>query len=96
MLSISGVLGPLTIKITQLPNVTVVENDWRSFTIDIGSAIVSVTVRPRIWNNWVEGTKQYQNWSAIITGRMGELTDVGFVLEQPGIQIFEAPSEPVD
>jgi hypothetical protein len=51
MSSISGVLDPLTIKITQLPNATIVENDWRSFTIDIGSAIVSVTVRPRIWNN---------------------------------------------
>jgi hypothetical protein len=96
MSSIPGVLDPLTIKITQLPNATIVENDWRSFTIDIGSAIVSVTVRPRIWNNWVEGTKQYRNWTAIITGRMGELTDVGFVLEQPGIQIFQAQSEPVD
>jgi hypothetical protein len=61
MSSIPGVLDPLTIKITQLPNATIVENDWRSFTIDIGSAIVSVTVRPRIWNNWVEGTKQYRN-----------------------------------
>lgn len=96
MSSIPGVLDPLTIKLTQLPNATIVENDWRSFTIDIGSAIVSVTVRPRIWNNWVEGTKQYRNWTAIITGRMGELTDVGFVLEQPGIQIFQAQSEPTD
>jgi hypothetical protein len=35
MPSIAGVLDPLTIKITQLPNATIVENDWRSFTIDI-------------------------------------------------------------
>ncbi len=96
MPSIPGALDPLTIKITQLPDALVVENDWRSFTVDIGSAIVTVTVRPRIWNNLVEGTKQYRNWTAIITGRMGELTDVGFMLEQPGIQIFDTPSGEID
>jgi hypothetical protein len=90
MPSISGRLDPLTIKITQIPDAVEVENGWRSFTIDIGSAIVSVTVRPRIWNNFVQGTQSYSDWIAIITGTMGELTDVGFVLEQPGVQIFEA------
>ena len=92
MPSISGSLDPLTLKITQLPDAMEIENGWKSFTIDIGSAIVTVEVRPRIWNNLVEDAKQYPCWTAIITGRMGELTDVGFVLEQPGIQVFAAQS----
>lgn len=87
MPSISGLLDPLKIKITQLPDAVEIENGWRSFTVDIGSAIVTIEVRPRIWKNLVEGSKQYHNWTAIITGYMGELTDVGFVLQQPGIQV---------
>ncbi len=90
MPSISGSLDPLTLKITQIPDAVEIENGWKSFTVDIGAAIVTVEVRPQIWNNLVEGAKQYPHWTAIITGRMGELTDVGFVLEQPGIQVFEA------
>jgi len=92
MPSISGSLDPLTIKITHLPDAVEIENGWRSFTVNIGSAIITIEVRPRIWKNLVEGSKQYPHWTAIITGHMGELTDVGFVLEQPGIQVFESQS----
>jgi hypothetical protein len=84
-----GTLDPITLKITELPVPIEVENGWQEFPIDVGKAVVSVTVRPRIWKNFVEATAQYSNWTAVITGRMGELTDVGFVLEQPGIQVFE-------
>lgn len=94
MPAIPGGLYPLTIKVTQLPDAVEIENGWRSFTVDIGVAIVSIEVRPRIWNNWVASTQQYAHWMAIITGRMGELTDVGFVLQHPGIQVFEVqPNE---
>lgn len=92
MPTICGVLNPLTIEITQLPDAVEIENGWRSFTVDVGSAIVTIEVRPRIWKNLVEGSQQYGNWTATITGRMGELTDVGFVLEHPGIQVFETQS----
>jgi hypothetical protein len=92
MASIPGQLAPLTIKITQLPDAIEIENGWRSFTVDIGTAIVSISVRPRIWHHWVEGSQRYEHWVAVITGRMGELTDMGFVLEQPGIQVFDLQS----
>ncbi|MBW4445005.1 MAG: fertility inhibition FinO-like protein [Plectolyngbya sp. WJT66-NPBG17] len=94
MPAILGGLDPLTIQVTQLPDAVEIENGWRSFTVDVGAAIVTIEVRPRIWNNWVASTQQYAHWRAIITGRMGELTDVGFVLEHPGIQVFEVqPNE---
>lgn len=95
MASIAGQLDPLTIKISALPQAQEIENGWQEFTVDIGSAIVTVKVRPRIWRNLVEGSERYSNWMAIIIGKMGKLTDTGFILEQPGIQIFESkPSEP--
>jgi len=84
-----GTLDPIRLKLTELPVPVEVENGWQEFTIDVGTAMISITVRPRIWKNFVEATAQYSHWMAVITGRMGELTDVGFVLEQPGIQVFE-------
>lgn len=90
MALVRGTLDPITIKITDLPDALEVENGWQEFTIDVGAAIITITVRPRIWKNFVDAITQYENWFAVITGRMGELTDVGFVLEQPGIQVFEA------
>lgn len=96
MSSIIGQLDPLTIKIFTLPDAHTVENGWQEFTVNIGTAIVTVTVRPRIWRNLVEGSKQYPHWMAIIIGKMGELTDTGFVLEQPGIQIFEASASTIE
>lgn len=93
MPAIPGELDPLTIKVTQLPDAVEIENGWRSFTVDVGAAIVSIEVRPRIWNNWVASTQQYARWMAIITGQMGELTDVGFVLQHPGIQVFKVQPE---
>jgi hypothetical protein len=89
MSSIRGILDPITLKITSLPSVTEVENGWQEFTVDVGVAVISVTVRPRIWKNFIEATQQSTDWVAIVTGRMGELTDIGFVLNQPGIQVFE-------
>lgn len=95
MTSISGRLDPLTIKITQLPDAIEIEHGWRSFTVDVGTAVVTITVRPRIWQNLVAESQRYPKWTAIITGRMGELTDVGFVLEHPGIQIFAVPKHSI-
>lgn len=89
MAPVRGTLDPITLKITDLPNAVEVENGWQEFTIDAGTAIITITVRPRIWKNFVEATMQYPDWMAVITGRMGELTDVGFVLEYLGIQVFE-------
>jgi hypothetical protein len=92
MVPIRGTLDPITLKITELPIPIEVENGWQEFSIDVGTAIIRITVRPRIWKNFVEAIAQYSRWMAVITGRMGELTDVGFVLEQLGIQVFEDSS----
>jgi hypothetical protein len=92
MVLIRGTLDPITLKITEMPVPVEVENGWQEFSIDVGKAIISITVRPRIWKNFVDAIAQYSSWTAVITGRMGELTDVGFVLEQPGIQVFEDSS----
>jgi len=86
----------LTIKISEFPSdVKTVENGWKSFEIDCDGRIVSVTVKPKVFKKLEQAQTDYPMWVAAITGKMGEPTDRGFVLNEPSIQVFEKkPKEP--
>jgi hypothetical protein len=80
----------LTIKISELPAAKTVENSWRSFEIDCGTAgYVSVTVKPKIWKKLEDAQANFPMWVAAISGKMGEPTRNGFELMEPAIQVFE-------
>ncbi len=79
----------LTIKITELPQAQTVENSWQQFEIDCGDQIVSVTVKPKVWKKLIDAAASYPQWVAAISGKMGEATQRGFVLNEPNIQVFE-------
>ncbi|MBD1929450.1 fertility inhibition FinO-like protein [Trichocoleus sp. FACHB-90] len=86
----------LTIKISEFPSdVKTVENGWKSFEIDCDGRIVSVTVKPKVFKKLEQAQTDYPMWVAAITGKMGEPTERGFVLNEPAIQVFEKkPKEP--
>lgn len=80
----------ITIKINEFPvDVQTVENGWKQFEIDCDGRFVTVTVKPKVFKKLEEAQDNYPLWVAAIRGAMGELTDKGFVLEQPSIQVFE-------
>ncbi|NJO94543.1 MAG: fertility inhibition FinO-like protein [Hydrococcus sp. RM1_1_31] len=90
------VLGKIeiTIKINEFPvDVQTVQNSWKQFEIDCEGRIVNVTVKPKVFKKLEEARDTYPLWVAAIRGTMGELTDKGFVLEQPSIQVFERLSK---
>ena len=87
-MSVPGKLE-VTIKINELPTSETVENGWQQFTIDCEGREVSVTVKPKMWKKLTTANEQYESWVAAVSGRMGELTAAGFVLEGPSIQAFE-------
>ena len=78
-----------TIKINELPTSEVVENGWHRFTLDCDGREVSATVKPKVWKKLTSAAEQYDSWVAAVTGRVGELTPTGFILESPSIQAFE-------
>ncbi|PZO20392.1 MAG: fertility inhibition FinO-like protein [Leptolyngbya foveolarum] len=82
-----------TIKISELPTSEAVENGWLRFTIDCEGREVSTTVKPKVWKKLTTANEQYESWVAAITGRIGELTPEGFILENPNIQAFERKSK---
>ncbi|MGI2907670.1 fertility inhibition FinO-like protein [Tolypothrix sp. VBCCA 56010] len=79
----------ITIKITELPSATAVENGWQRFDIDCDGRIISVTVKPKVWKKLTDAATNYPQWVGAIAGKMGEATDNGFVLLEPSVQTFE-------
>lgn len=79
----------LTIKISELPEAKTVENGWQQFDIDCDGRIVSITVKPKMWKKFTDAQASFPSWVAAIAGKMGEETELGFILNEPNIQVFE-------
>lgn len=79
----------ITIKIGELPEATTVENGWQQFSIDCDGCIVSLSVKPKIWKKLTDAQVAYPMWVAAISGKLGDRTEDGFVLNEPSIQVFE-------
>lgn len=86
----------LTIKINEFPDtVRTVENGWKEFDLDCDGQIVTIKVKPKVFKKLEQAQESYPMWVAAIAGKMGEMTNAGFLLDQPNIQTFERkPKEP--
>jgi hypothetical protein len=86
----------LVLKINQFPEDTkTVQNGWKEFVVVCGEREVTVTVKPKVFAKLEEAKAKYPEWVAAISGQMGAMTEKGFVLDQPNIQVFEKkPKEP--
>ncbi|HEY9636648.1 MAG TPA: fertility inhibition FinO-like protein [Coleofasciculaceae cyanobacterium] len=80
----------LTIKINEFPaEAKTVENGWKEFDLDCDGQLVTVKVRPKVFKKLEQARDDYPMWVAAIAGKMGPLTEKGFLLDQPNIQVFE-------
>jgi hypothetical protein len=83
------------IKINQLPiEVTTKSNGWKEFSLDCGGRLVTVALRPRMWNKLEEAQKSFPLWVAAISGQMGPAHGKGFALLEPNLQVFERKAKP--
>ncbi|MDZ8066234.1 MAG: fertility inhibition FinO-like protein [Nostoc sp. DedQUE08] len=88
----------LTIKINKLSQPKTIENGWQQFDLDCDGRIITITVKPKIYNKLIDDTSNYPLWvtamsndkpRSIYAGKLGQSTEYGFVLEEPSIQVFE-------
>ena len=57
--------------------------------------IFTATVKPKVFKKLEDAQANLPMWVAAIAGKLGNLTDKGFVLDEPNIQVFEKkPKEP--
>jgi hypothetical protein len=88
----------VTIKFNQFPTeITRDKNGWVSFAVDCGPGlVVQFHVRPKIFMKLEQAQKDWPQWVAAATGKIGERTAQGFFLLEPGVQVFEKKAkEPV-
>lgn len=78
----------LTLKFSELPKAIPGERDL-TFGVDCEGTLIQVSVRPRLWNRLLQAAREYPQWVATVTGKMGPPTARGFVLLEPGLQVFE-------
>ncbi|MEP0917009.1 fertility inhibition FinO-like protein [Leptolyngbya sp. DQ-M1] len=79
----------VVIKINELPKSEIVEHTWRRFFVECDGKIISITVKPKVWNKLEAANEQFSLWVAAIAGTMGRTTRNGFILDNPAIQVFE-------
>src|SRR3954466_3359731 len=86
----------VTIKINQLPDevTTKPSNGWKEFTLDCGGRLVSISLRPRMWNKLEEAQKSFPPWGAAISGQMGASHGKAFPRTEPNLQVFERKLKP--
>ncbi|MFM7859645.1 MAG: hypothetical protein ACKO96_48890, partial [Flammeovirgaceae bacterium] len=74
--------------LSALLNVITHQNGWKSFRIKCSDRIVNISVLPKVFKRLEEGTEKYGHWTAEISGKMGESTNAGFILEDPIVQVL--------
>ena len=78
----------LTFKLSSVPKLTLV-GTHKVFCLDVGSHIVTVAVKPKVFKRMEDANEQWGQWIAVITGMMGDKTAKGFILERVGVSCFE-------
>jgi len=80
----------LTIKINELPAIASTDkNGWITFYLDCDGRIFTATVKPKVFKKLQDAQTNFPMWVAAIAGKLGAVTENGFILDEPNIQIFE-------
>jgi len=88
----------VTLKFSTLPKAKAAGQGTMAFALKTPDGqFVTVEVSSKAWNKLVKTAEDWPSWIAALTGTMGERTEQGFALENPGLQVFErkpkAPAE---
>ena len=79
----------VTLKISQLPEVVTIQNDWRAFVVEGDNYQARAMLKPRFWSKIEKASKDYTSWIAVITGKISKLKDNCFEMPQASAQVFE-------
>jgi len=78
----------VTIRFNSLPKPLIIQ-DGVKFGIKTDGKLISITMRPKLWNKLTAAAERWPSWVATLTGKMGATTTDGFELIEPAVQVFE-------
>jgi hypothetical protein len=79
----------VTIKLTQRPRFEDEENGQKKFRVQCDTEEVWVILKPKAFSKMLAAMDEFALWTATIRGGIGQRTRQGFILSNPGIQVFE-------
>jgi len=80
----------VTLKFSTLPNARPTGSGKMAFALKTPDGqFITAEVNSKVWNKLVKAAEEWPAWTATLTGTMGERTDRGFMLANPGLQVFE-------
>jgi hypothetical protein len=80
----------VTLKFTTLPNAKPAGPGKMVFALKTPDGqYVTAEVSNKVWNKLVKAAEDWPSWIAALSGTMGERTEKGFTLVNPGLQVFE-------
>ncbi len=85
-------VGKITVvvKLNEFPDdVKTVDKGGKEFEIDTGGAIVTISLKPKDFDELEQAQQIYPSWVAAISGQMSKQTATGFRLESAAIKVFE-------
>ena len=87
-------LCDILVKICDIPIAIEVENNWKQFDVQLEGTeckarYIRITVRPKVFNKIVAAHEKFDSWVAVIQGKIGEKIPGGFILDSPGVNVFE-------
>ena len=78
------------LKFSTLPNAKPAGSGKMAFALKTPDGqYVTAEVGSKVWNQLVKAAQEWPGWIAALSGTMGEHTEKGFALANPGLQIFE-------
>jgi hypothetical protein len=87
----------VTLKFTTLPNAQPAGQGKRVFALKTPDGqFVTVEVSNKVWNKLTQAAADWPAWTAALSGTMGERTAQGFMLANPGLQVFEKKAKAAD
>ena len=80
----------VTLKFTTLPNARPAGQGKMAFALKTPDGqLVTAEVSNKVWNKLTKAAEDWPAWTAALTGTMGARTEKGFMLANPGLQVFE-------
>lgn len=80
----------VTLKFSTLPNAKPAGAGKMAFALRTPNGqFVVAEISNKVWTKLEKAAADWPSWVAALTGTMGERTEKGFVLANPGLQVFE-------
>jgi hypothetical protein len=80
----------VTLKFSTLPEAKPAGAGKMAFALRTPNGqFVVAEISSKVWNKLVQANTDWPSWVAALTGAMGERTEKGFTLANPGLQVFE-------